>query len=99
MTTDSGTNKILAFAAAALSVVGAILTTALIITSDATQGSLNRVHDSVMATDGKVTANTAAIAEVDKKISTLIARIEAQTASARDIQAFLTVSQPGGKQH
>lgn len=73
------TNKFIAYSAAVLSATVAILTTALIITSNATQGSLNRVHDGVMAMDVKVTNNTVATGKLDTKISLLIARIEAQT--------------------
>ena len=98
MTTDATTNKFVGFAAAVLTGAVAILTTALVITSNATQGSLNRVHNGVIAMDLKVVTNTTAIGKLDTKISTLIARIEAQTASAQDIQAFLTVSQPSEHQ-
>ena len=81
MTTDANINKFIVFAAGVLSAAVAILTTALVITSNATQGSLNRVHNGVMAMDTKVVNNTVAIGELDTKISILIARIETQTAS------------------
>ncbi len=75
------THIIIAISAGVLSAAVVILTTALVITSNATQGSLNRVSNGVMAMDSKVVANTVAIGKLDTKISTLIARIETQTAS------------------
>lgn len=77
MATDTHTNKLIAFSAAVLSATVAILTTALVITSNATQGSLNRVHNGVMAMDGKVADNTKAVGALDTKISVLIAQLGA----------------------
>lgn len=70
--------KLIGVGVAVLTLVGGVVTTALIITSNATQGSLNRLDNRVIALGDKVTDNTVAIANVGTQLGILIAKMDTQ---------------------
>ena len=77
--------KAFAIGVAVLTFVGGVLTTALVITSNANQGSFNRSHDTLLglgdriqAIDDKVTDNKIAINTVSTQLGILIAKLESQ---------------------